>query len=416
MIAHAGITPIEAQNEGVAEDCPAPFHARFGRSPRSIRRSARPRHHYGRRLSALAAAIAVPAFAAPGDWQSLHPANLAVQAGESDIAPMPFEQPGSGFPGSAFYYLEDTPKVSAGNGLSTVIDAINPFSTQGEEDEDNALVQVREVGPAAHSFRFGGTGLDRMRAQQCLSMAVYYEAASESLDGQRAVAQVVLNRVAHPSYPNSVCGVVFQGSERVTGCQFSFTCDGSLRRKPSIGGMARANMVARDALAGAVYSPVGLATHYHTVWINPYWASSLDMIGTIGAHRFYRWRGAAGKSGAFSSAYRGGEPAAAPHPRSVITESAAATDPLALAREFEAAQKAAATSYGSSTSALRPSAPMPPPAYNAAIEARGGDNLFKAENLPSSGTVKPEYANSGRWISSPGSISRDGDEKSVNAH
>ena len=68
------------------------------------------------------------------------------------------------------------------------------------------------------------------RSLQCLTEAVYYEARSESEEGQRAVAQVVLNRVRHPAYPNSVCGVVYQGSERVTGCQFSFTCDGALGR------------------------------------------------------------------------------------------------------------------------------------------------------------------------------------------
>jgi len=126
------------------------------------------------------------------------------------------------------------------------------------------------------------------------------------------VAQVVLNRVSHPSYPNSVCGVVYQGSERITGCQFSFTCDGSLARKPSQNAWTRARTVAQDALSGGVYQPVGLATHYHTIWIHPYWAPSLDLIGTIGAHRFYRWRGAAGKLGAFRASYSGNEPFAAP--------------------------------------------------------------------------------------------------------
>ncbi len=114
------------------------------------------------------------------------------------------------------------------------------------------------------------------------------------------MAQVVLNRVFSPHYPDTVCGVVFEGSERRTGCQFSFTCDGSLARKPAALWWNRAAAVARAALAGAVYAPVGLATHYHTVQVHPYWADSLDHVGTIGAHRFYRWRGAAGLRQAFN--------------------------------------------------------------------------------------------------------------------
>ena len=124
---------------------------------------------------------------------------------------------------------------------------------------------------------------------------------------------MVLNRVAHPAYPASVCGVVFQGSERTTGCQFSFTCDGSLVAGPRARGWAVAQSVALAALAGEVYRPIGLATHYHTHYVNPYWAASLDFIRSIGAHRFYRWRGGAGTAGAFTDAYAGSEPLAAPN-------------------------------------------------------------------------------------------------------
>ena len=107
---------------------------------------------------------------------------------------------------------------------------------------------IRQGGAAAQAFRQTGSGLDKARALQCLSMAVYYEAASESHAGQQAVAQVARNRVAHPAYPASVCGVVFQGSERTSGCQFSFTCDGSLGRRPSRRGWAVAQSVALAAL------------------------------------------------------------------------------------------------------------------------------------------------------------------------
>lgn len=90
---------------------------------------------------------------------------------------------------------------------------------------------------AARPFAFSAADTSsRERAEQCLAEAIYYEAGSESEDGQRAVAQVVLNRVRHAAFPNSVCGVIYQGSERTTGCQFTFTCDGSLARAPSANG------------------------------------------------------------------------------------------------------------------------------------------------------------------------------------
>ncbi|MGE0178471.1 MAG: cell wall hydrolase [Sphingomonas sp.] len=126
------------------------------------------------------------------------------------------------------------------------------------------------------------------RSAECLAQAIYYEARSESEDGQRAVAQVVLNRVRHPNYPNSVCGVVFQGSHRTTGCQFSFTCDGSMGGYIDPRSWDRARRIATAALRGEVYRPAGLATHYHTTAISPYWAPSLVPQLTLGAHRFYR--------------------------------------------------------------------------------------------------------------------------------
>jgi hypothetical protein len=114
---------------------------------------------------------------------------------------------------------------------------------------------------------------------------------------------VVLNRVRHPAFPKSVCGVVFQGAERPTGCQFTFTCDGSLGRKPSAEGWRAARKIAEAALAGAVYAKAGQATHYHTRWVVPYWASELAKIGDVGAHIFYRWQGPWGQPAAFKAAY-----------------------------------------------------------------------------------------------------------------
>ena len=147
------------------------------------------------------------------------------------------------------------------------------------------------------------------RALECLTQAVYYEARNQSTNGQRAVAQVVLNRVRHPNYPNSVCGVVYQGSHRVTGCQFTFTCDGSLGYGIEPYAWAMAREVAEAALRGNVYRPVGLATHYHTTAIRPYWAPSLVPQLTLGAHIFYRTPGS-GTTDAFHQAPAEEEPEA----------------------------------------------------------------------------------------------------------
>jgi spore germination cell wall hydrolase CwlJ-like protein len=149
---------------------------------------------------------------------------------------------------------------------------------------------------------------DAARALDCLTQAVYYEANNQSEDGQRAVAQVVLNRVRDRAFPSSVCGVVYQGSTRSTGCQFTFTCDGSLNRTPSAAGWARARAVASAALAGAVYAPVGSATFYHANYVSPWWATSMDKVATVGAHIFYRWRSGMERALAFRQPYSGAEP------------------------------------------------------------------------------------------------------------
>lgn len=149
---------------------------------------------------------------------------------------------------------------------------------------------------------------DYARALDCMTAAIYYEAASETGPGQAAVAQVVLNRLRHPAFPKTVCGVVFQGHERSTGCQFSFTCDGAMARVPSPGGWARARAAATSALNGYVAAEVGMATHYHTDWVAPYWAERLVKLRQIGTHIFYRWTGGWGLPGAFRGVHAGAEP------------------------------------------------------------------------------------------------------------
>lgn len=174
----------------------------------------------------------------------------------------------------------------------------------------NASIPVSNLAnPAARPFILNAASeADRLRSIECLTAAIYYEAAREPVDGQRAVAQVVLNRVRHPAWPSTVCGVVFEGARRYTGCQFSFTCDGSLRRAPIPELWNRIRRVAESALSGYVYAPVGLSTHYHANYVVPYWAPSLVKAATVGAHIFYRWRGGWGRPPAFASRYAGVEP------------------------------------------------------------------------------------------------------------
>ena len=152
------------------------------------------------------------------------------------------------------------------------------------------------------------TEADRQRALRCLTQAVYYEAALEPTEGQEGVAQVVLNRVRDPNYPATVCGVVYQGAERTTGCQFSFTCDGALGRAPIPWAWTRAARVAERALAGHVATRVGTATHYHADYVHPWWAPTVAKITQVGAHIFYRWKGAPGESAAFVQRSAGREP------------------------------------------------------------------------------------------------------------
>ena len=142
----------------------------------------------------------------------------------------------------------------------------------------------------APAFRYIGTLEDRARARACLAAAVLYEAGDDA-KGEEAVAQVVLNRLRHPAFPKTVCGVVFQGSERKTGCQFTFTCDGALARSPSPAAWTRAKEIADRALSGHVDKAVGTATHYHADYVVPYWGSSLAKIALVSPHIFYRWPG-----------------------------------------------------------------------------------------------------------------------------
>lgn len=270
--------------------------------------------------------------------------------------------------------------------------------------------------PAAGTLFRSRSGIDNLRASICLATAIYYEAASESDDGQRAVAQVVLNRVKHPAYPNTVCGVVFQGTERGDRlCQFSFACDGAMRRAPSREGWARARRIAEEALTGRVFAPVGYATHYHTLAVNPHWGPKLVKAAIIGAHIFYRMPSVAGTPAAFRSAYVGNEPAPAPRipperqlptPQPVLAPYQMPLPPMP--QTAGAVPPGTAMPLPAQTAAKAP--PPRTPVANIQPEyVRSGDPVgapppVTAARSPSGyaitpdANIQPEYRDSGTWI------------------
>ena len=252
-------------------------------------------------LAAAALALGVT-MAARAAWRAVAAHRAAVLP---PIVPAGYEADDH-FPGAAQLYLAEqpaTPPPTRGTTGTVVLPSL-PIPAAALTAASSGIV-------AARPFALAGTSLDRSRAVQCLTDAIYYEAASESDAGQRAVAQVVLNRVRHPAFPTTVCGVVYQGSEH-GGCQFSFACDGAMTRVPSRSGWARAAIVAAAALAGYVFAPVGLATHYHTYAVTPAWNRTLVMTDMVGAHLFHRWKGYWGTAAAFTQTYRGGEPLPGP--------------------------------------------------------------------------------------------------------
>ncbi|MGY6551654.1 MAG: cell wall hydrolase [Erythrobacter sp.] len=323
----------------------------------------------------MLAIIGVPAMAASDDFGVFSaPRPAAPAADPLELAAaraLAFERPGMSFPGSAFFFLEDPP----GDAL-IALPASDPLVRGGEAGrEAGAFIPA---SPAARPF-FAGGGVSWLRAQHCLAQAVWYEAANESEAGQRAVAQVVLNRVAHPAWPASVCGVVYQGSDRQTGCQFTFTCDGSLRRSAGGASWACAQAIAAEALSGRVYAPVSHATHYHTLWVHPYWASSLDHVGTIGAHRFYRHRGSSGEQAAFTMRYSGIEPAISERP------GAPAEPPAPMALPVQAAPALLADHDHK----------LPGTSTSAAASKAGAPDTRR------SGEVRREFSNAGQWRADP---------------
>ena len=214
---------------------------------------------------------------------------------------------------------------------------VKPLDPNSALAENQAIPVATGPNPAALPFTMGkASAATRAQALECLTSAIYYEAGQESTDGQRGVAQVVLNRVRHPAFPASVCGVVYEGSTRATGCQFTFTCDGSLYRQPEAASWNRARQVAQAALNGAVYAPVGWATHYHANYVVPYWAPTLAKNAVVGAHIFYRWSGGWGRQPAFVQAYARSEPNSAALRTAALSIDRTKVEPAQAAEQAEA--------------------------------------------------------------------------------
>ena len=186
---------------------------------------------------------------------------------------------------------------------------------------------------------------------------------------------MVLNRVRHPAWPDSVCGVVYQGPMRAGGgCQFTFTCDGSLMVRPSGEAWLRARRLAAEALAGYVHAPVALATHYHANYVFPAWAPRLQAAAVIGAHLFYGLPGAWGQAAAFTDRYAGVEP----FPRPSFTMLRRPSPARGLAGRTGLIP----TGYGGHVSPTAPPAAADP----------GAAELNAADTM-----VREEYRRSGQW-------------------
>jgi spore germination cell wall hydrolase CwlJ-like protein len=145
--------------------------------------------------------------------------------------------------------------------------------------------------PRSPAERLGLTDKTRPKQEKCLADAIYFESRGESVRGQIAVAQVVMNRVFSGYYPDNVCGVVYQNANRHLACQFTFACDGVPDRVTEPDAWARARKIARETLDGKYWlGDVGKATHYHAYWVHPWWVRTMRKLDKIGVHTFYRPR------------------------------------------------------------------------------------------------------------------------------
>lgn len=195
---------------------------------------------------------------------------------------------------------EETPPISVaaidpalGSAAIAAIDAIDGTKDSSQPlpaSLPTQLAYARDNTPAT-SFETPISGKLDQKSMWCLATAIYFEARGESYRGQVAVAQVVMNRVNHPLYPSTVCGVVFQNQTKRNACQFSFACDGIPERVTEKEPWAQAQEIAQKVANGSLYlTEVANATHYHASYVYPRWAPRMKRMTTIGLHKFYRFK------------------------------------------------------------------------------------------------------------------------------
>jgi spore germination cell wall hydrolase CwlJ-like protein len=169
----------------------------------------------------------------------------------------------------------------------------SPFDSILSEKADDGRF-IPQIGARDHAWAASilPPSVFSAAEQQCLASGIYFEARGESTKGQAAVAQVILNRVRNPAYPKTICGVVYQNEDWRNRCQFSFACDNIKDRVNSQYNWRVAREVAMAVTAGKIWLPqVGSATHYHAVYVRPKWAKTMEKVGRIGLHVFYRTYG-----------------------------------------------------------------------------------------------------------------------------
>jgi spore germination cell wall hydrolase CwlJ-like protein len=161
----------------------------------------------------------------------------------------------------------------------------------GESIAPKGEVTGEDQRPMTPAERLGLDEESRAKSEKCLAEAIYFEARGETVQGQMAVAQVVLNRAFSGKYPDNVCGVVYQNSHRRLACQFTFACDGRPDRIREPDMWERAKVIASEMLDGKLWLPeVGKATHYHAYWVRPGWVRTMTKLQKLGVHTFYRPR------------------------------------------------------------------------------------------------------------------------------
>jgi spore germination cell wall hydrolase CwlJ-like protein len=174
-----------------------------------------------------------------------------------------------------------------------------PDAKSSKGDSNSGGVSIASKGevtgvdkrPRSPAERMALAGAPRAKAEKCLANTVYFEARDEPVRAQIAVAQVVLNRVFSPFYPNDVCGVVYQNAHRHLACQFTFACDGKSKAIKEPDAWTRAMRIAQDTLDGKLWMPdVAKSTHYHDDWAHPNWVGEMRKLDKLGGLIFYRPR------------------------------------------------------------------------------------------------------------------------------